>query len=63
MILHFCQKKNQRWSSNKKIHLQVIEILDGHSGKCSNDPLFAMEILSAFSCIAFQRKKTRGNLI
>ena len=50
-------KKNQRWSPHEKIHLQVIEILDGHSRKCSNDSLFSMEIVSAFSCIVFQRKK------
>ena len=50
-------KKNQRWSPHEKIHLQVIEILDGHSRKCYNDSLFSMEIVSAFSCIVFQRKK------
>ena len=50
-------KKNQRWSPHEKIHLQVIEILDGHSRKCSNDSLFSMEIVLAFSCIVFQRKK------
>ena len=31
-----CQKKNQRWSSPKKIHLNVIENLDLHSRKGSN---------------------------
>ena len=39
MILPFCQK-NQRRSSPEKIHLKVIDILDWHSGKISNNSLY-----------------------
>ena len=38
MILPFCQK-NERRSSPEKIHLKVIDILDWHPKKISNDSL------------------------
>ena len=38
-------KKNQIWSSSEKIHLKVIDILDWHSRKNSNDSLYFSEEL------------------
>ena len=54
-------KKNQRWSYKKKskLHLKVIDILDWHSRKSSNNSLYLYGDLYKCSYIAFQRKKNR----
>ena len=60
MVLPFCQK-NQRRSFPKKIHWQVIDFLEWHCRKSSNDFLFFyVDLHSRFHILlSSEKKKTR----
>ena len=63
MILLFCQK-NQRRSSPEKIHLKVIDILDWHSRKSSNDSLyFYGDLYRRFHILRSSEKKQETSYI
>ena len=53
-------KKNQRRSSPEKIHLKVTDILDSHSRKSFNDPLyFYGDLHRRFHILLSSEKKNR----
>ena len=53
-----CQKKNQRWSYPAKIHLKVIDFLDCHPGKSSNNSLYLhRDLYGRFHVMLSSQKK------
>ena len=53
-----CQKKNQRWSYPAKIHLKVIDFLDWHPGKSSNNSLYLhRDLYGRFHVMLSSQKK------
>ena len=68
LVLRPSVKKNQRWSYPAKIHLKVIDVLDWHSRKSSNNSqYFHGDLYRRFHyCSAARKKKAKkktGNLI
>ena len=52
------KKKNQRWSYPAKIHLKVIDFLDWHPGKSSNNSLYLhRDLYGRFHVMLSSQKK------
>ena len=54
-------KKNQRWSYPAKIHVKVIDVLDGHPRKSSSNSLyFHGDLCRCFRVLLSNEKKTEN---